>query len=252
MASSTDAGAPHGCLLRSRVHVVRRVGALCVGAVWGGVRAQRNTSSADYAPCFPFGKARCSGRLIFQKQSTGLFLPKRSTFRASPLRVRTVLPLWESPVFRSAYFPETVHWTISSKTLDLPDPIGLFAYLLALRNQINQPLILCFPSLPFPPCIVSAAGDLKHLTHRLHAVLAAESLDHPILQLHLLPTSDRKFRKSSTCIRSCTISLFRFTSSLAGSLRGRPLGRGMYPFAIIRSFLRWRPMSCRSCFFSNP
>ena len=40
-----------------------------------------------YAPCFPFGKARCSGRLIFQKQSAGLFLPKRSTSRALPLRV---------------------------------------------------------------------------------------------------------------------------------------------------------------------
>ena len=81
MASSTDAGAPHGCVLRSRVHVVRRVGALCVGAVWGRLGAQGGTSSADYAPCFPFGKARCSGRLIFQKQSTGLFLPKRSTSR---------------------------------------------------------------------------------------------------------------------------------------------------------------------------
>lgn len=33
--------------------------------------------------------------------------------------LRTVLPLRESSVFRSAYFPETAHWAISSKTLDL-------------------------------------------------------------------------------------------------------------------------------------
>ena len=33
--------------------------------------------------------------------------------------LRTGLPLQESPVFRSAYFPETVHRTVSSKTLDL-------------------------------------------------------------------------------------------------------------------------------------
>ena len=33
--------------------------------------------------------------------------------------LRTGLPLQESPVFRSAYFPETVHWTVSFKTLVL-------------------------------------------------------------------------------------------------------------------------------------
>ena len=33
--------------------------------------------------------------------------------------LRTVLPLRESSVFRSAYFPETAHWAISAKTLDL-------------------------------------------------------------------------------------------------------------------------------------
>ena len=48
-------------------------------------RAHENSGTLTFcAPCFPFGKARCSGRLIFQKQPTGLFLPKRSTFRASP------------------------------------------------------------------------------------------------------------------------------------------------------------------------
>ena len=33
--------------------------------------------------------------------------------------LRTELPLRESPVLRSAYFPKTVHWTVFSKTLDL-------------------------------------------------------------------------------------------------------------------------------------
>ena len=60
------------------------------------------SASSDCAPCFPFGKARCSAWLILHKQSTGLFIPKRSCFRASPLHRRTVLPLRESPVFRSA------------------------------------------------------------------------------------------------------------------------------------------------------
>ena len=84
----------------------------------------RNAHASGLRPsisalCFPFGKARCSGRLIFRKQSTGLFSPKRLTFRASPLRRRTETVLRPVPVFRSAYFPETVHRTVSSKTLDL-------------------------------------------------------------------------------------------------------------------------------------
>ena len=39
------------------------------------------------APNQPFRLFRCSGRLILHKQSTGLFIPKHSTCRASPLRV---------------------------------------------------------------------------------------------------------------------------------------------------------------------
>ena len=34
-------------------------------------------------------------------------------------RLRTVLPLRESPVFRSAYLTKTVHRTVPLKTLDL-------------------------------------------------------------------------------------------------------------------------------------
>ena len=39
------------------------------------------------APKWIFNPFRCSGRFILQKQSTGLFFPKHSTFRASPLQV---------------------------------------------------------------------------------------------------------------------------------------------------------------------
>ena len=55
--------------------------------VLNGHLISRLRASAYSAPCFPFGKARCSGRPIFPKQSTGLFSPKRSTSRAAPLRV---------------------------------------------------------------------------------------------------------------------------------------------------------------------
>ena len=99
----------------------------------------RLQASSDCAPCFPFGKARCSAWLhltahraslsgkpgvpvgLFsinspqdcllrnarpsglrpsEGQSIGLFIPKRSTFRASPLR-------------------GAVHRTVYSETLDL-------------------------------------------------------------------------------------------------------------------------------------
>ena len=40
-------------------------------------------------------------------------------FGADTSPLRAVLPFQESPVFRSAYLQETVHWTIYCKTLDL-------------------------------------------------------------------------------------------------------------------------------------
>ena len=90
-----------------------------VRAVLDGHLISRLRAPAYCAPNQPVRLFRCSAWLILQKQSTGLFLPKRSCFRASPLHKRTVLPLRESPVFRSAYFPKTVHRTVFSKTLDL-------------------------------------------------------------------------------------------------------------------------------------
>lgn len=82
------------------------------------------------------------------------------------------------------------------------DAIRLFARLLALHDQPNQPLIPCFHSLTFPPRIVSVAGNLKHFTHRFHAVLATESFDYTPLQAHNPPASNRKFRSISTVIHN--------------------------------------------------
>ena len=85
---------------------------------------------------------------------------------------------------------------------DAADTVGLPALLLALHNQIDQPLILGFLALPVPPCIVSAAAYLEYLAHGFDAVFPTESFNDPILQLHLLPASDRKFRSKSTVILS--------------------------------------------------
>ena len=68
---------------------------------------------------------------------------------------------------------------------DAADAISLLAQLLTLYDQVDQPLILCFLSLPFPPCIIPAAGYLEHFTHRFHSVLSTESLNDPILQTPL-------------------------------------------------------------------
>ena len=66
-------------------------------------------ASSDCAPNQSFGLLRCSAWLILRQQSTGLFPPKRSCFRAAPLR-------------------RSVHRTVLSVTLDLQScapPIAL-------------------------------------------------------------------------------------------------------------------------------
>ena len=118
--------------------------------------------------------------------------------------------------------------------------VGLLALPLARHDQVNQPLILCFFLLPVSPGIISAAGLLQTLRTWLLCCIFRGIAQSPGLQFHLLPASDRKFRSNSTCIRSFANSLRCFPSSLTGSLWGRPLGRGMYPAANIRSFLRCR------------
>ena len=72
------------------------------------------------------------------------------------------------------------------------DSIGLLAVLLTLYDQINQPLILRFLSLPFPPCVIPAAGYFKHLTHRFNTVLPTESFNDPILNLQCKCTNEKK------------------------------------------------------------
>ena len=74
-----------------------------------------------FAPEHPFGMFRCFAWLIKIREHTVLSYLKRSCFRfaALTLRLRTVTPLRDIPVFRSAYFTQRVHSTLCSKTLDL-------------------------------------------------------------------------------------------------------------------------------------
>ena len=53
----------------------------------GHLISRLRATASRSAPKQPLGLFRCFGRLILHKQSTGLFIPKRSTSRASPLRV---------------------------------------------------------------------------------------------------------------------------------------------------------------------
>ena len=104
--------------------------------------------------------------------------------------------------------------------------VGLFTALLTFYNQVDQPLIFAFLPLSAAPCVVPAAGNLEHTAHSVYMILAAEPFDDAILQLHLLPASHRKFRSSSTCIRSSMSSLLRLVSSSAACFLGRPFARG--------------------------
>lgn len=103
---------------------------------------------------------------------------------------------------------------------DAAASIGLLASLLAINNEIDEPLIFRFFSLPVTPCVVAAAGNLEQSAHVFDRIFLFKPFDDTIFQLHLLPTSDRKFRSNSTCIRNVANSLFRFCSSLSDSLRG--------------------------------
>ena len=99
-----------------------------------------------FAPTQLFELRRCCGRLIFRKEYTVLFSPKRSTFSrkrpakgepkegttpqfaaadSSPYILRTEIAFQAIPVLRSAYFPKRVHRTLFSKTLDLQPLCGL-------------------------------------------------------------------------------------------------------------------------------
>ena len=83
-----------------------------------------------------------------------------------------------------------------------------------------------FPDAKYQRSIVHFYRNVFSVVPRSKVKMVAKMLDHPVFQLHLLPASDRKFRSSSTCIRSSISSLFRFCSSLIEALRGRPFGCG--------------------------
>ena len=135
---------------------------------------------------------------------------------------------------------------------DTPNSVGLFAFLLTFYNQVHQPLILRHVFLALSPIVVAAAGDLKDFAHCFNTVFPSESLDHSVFQLHLFPTSNRKFRSKSTCMRNSVISLFRLASSSSGFFLGLPLGRGTIPWIICRCFLFCLLTNPFTCFLVNP
>ena len=108
------------------------------------------SASSFSAPNQPFRLFRCSAWLILHKQSTGLFIPKRSCFRASPLR-------------------GAVHWTVYSKTLDL-HPSGSMSApcLLTLRCATSHPSAGRKPAAPLkgslkPPTAMLSHNPSKHI-----------------------------------------------------------------------------------------
>ncbi len=105
----------------------------------------------------PLGTFQCSGRLIFRKEYTVLFSPKRTTSRFASLTLRTphrpIVSLCFSgrlifrlrtgtffqkvPVFRMAYSAPTAHCAVSSETLMLQPLRGL--------RTPHRPIVsLCF------------------------------------------------------------------------------------------------------------
>ena len=105
--------------------------------------------------------------------------------------------------------------------------ICLFGETLTLCDQLNEPLIFCWLIYSVSPAVIATAGHLQNAAQICNAVFVTQSFDYSILQFHLLPASDRKFCRTSTCIRSLTNSLFSFSCWLSSVLRGRPLERGM-------------------------
>ena len=102
--------------------------------------------------------------------------------------------------------------------------ICLFRETLALCDQLNKPLIFCRLIYSVSPAVIATAGYLQNAAQICNTVFTAQSFDYPIFQFHLLPASDRKFCRTSTCIRSLTNSLFSFSCWLSSLFIGRPLG----------------------------
>lgn len=78
--------------------------------------------------------------------------------------------------------------------------------------------------LAFSPIVVAAAGNLKQTAHGFNGIFPTESFDNTLLQFHLLPASNRKYRSSSTCIRKSLSSSLRFLFLGGRSLAWSTLG----------------------------
>ena len=103
-----------------------------------GTTPQSGSTPAG-SPCSalkrPFGTFQCSDRLITEESPTGASFGKRSISsrlaafdNAGSLRLpllRTETPLWDVPVFRSAYWRRKPHRGFLRQTLDLQPLCGL-------------------------------------------------------------------------------------------------------------------------------
>ena len=108
---------------------------------------------------------------------------------------------------------------------DTTEAVCEFAFCLALHNPILQPLVFGYLILTFSPSVVSAPGNFHYATHSIYRVFISEAFNDTIFEFHLLPTSDRKFLSSSTCIRRVASSFWQADSEF-DDLRGRPLPLG--------------------------
>lgn len=130
-----------------------------------------------------------------------------------PHHAQDSLPV-DIPAFRPQY-PLT----------DTAEAVSEFAFCLALHNPVLKSLVVRWGILTFPPCVISAPRDFHYTTHSIDRILFTETFNDTIFEFHLLPTSDRKFLSSSTCIRRVASSFWQADSEF-DDLRGRPLPLG--------------------------
>ena len=69
----------------------------------GHLISRLRATASRSAPKQPFRLFRCSDRLIRNEQSNGLFIPKHSISRASPLRVNPQGEAWGCAVYLQCF-----------------------------------------------------------------------------------------------------------------------------------------------------
>ena len=125
----------------------------------------------------------------------------------------------------------------------LPDPsvpVSLVGPILTFLDLPCQCGVLLRLSLLLHKVIVTTPGHTEKLTHDRYRVFVPVTIDYRILYLwpHFLSVDCRKSRSSLFSIRRRSTSFCRSCLGTCPSLRGRPLGRGTFPDASLRSLRR--------------